>query len=252
MILTHCSVECLMLRFSKQHLCQSVWLGQPTRPHEEHWDCSHVFIFHSLPWTFYTTEPLCPYVFFFSGFYLSAWTEEPFHSPLFYLSLPSTCPPAPFLLLARSLSLSLVIAVYGSVKEWVPGTGLSLLLANASRLVSLCKYLHRGIMDGPTHFEVELHSASSHIRAKNDTKCDLERRWSDVTQHDITWHGRNFFWRSAGSDLLFLSVFSEQAPSSDLALKHVDTMVSFFFFLSFFFTLCSLFILRSSHLFCLG
>lgn len=57
----------------------------------------------------------------------------------------------------------------------VPGTGLSFFWpAGASGLVSLCKYLHGGIIDGPTHFEVERRSTSGHIRAKNDTECDLE------------------------------------------------------------------------------
>lgn len=84
--------------------------------------------------------------------------------------LPPSPPP-----LAGFLSPTPVIAVYGSASEDSPRDGtLFFWPACASGLVSLCKYLHGGIIDGPTHFEVERRSTSGHIRAKNDTECDLE------------------------------------------------------------------------------
>lgn len=86
--------------------------------------------------------------------------------------------------MAGFLPLTPVIAVYGSASEDGPRDVDSLFLAGASGLVSLCKYLHRGIIDDPTHFEVERRSTSGHIRAKNDTECDLE--WGEEKKRGDT------------------------------------------------------------------
>ncbi len=97
-------------------------------------------------------------------------------------------------------------------------------------------------------------SASGHIRAKNGAECDLdiaweEMTWQDKTKHNRTWWGVLEVWSFAGIDLVvFSSVFSPQASSSDLPLKHVDTMVSFNMHVhNMFFNT----IFRSSLLFCL-
>lgn len=110
----------------------------------------------------FTPKPARPSVMgFFSGFCLRACPDSALNhyslSPHFSPSSPSFSPsPSPFFSPCVPVSaawiplpLSLSVAVYGAGKS-VPWMD-SLLLANGSRPVSLCKYLHRGIIDGPTH-----------------------------------------------------------------------------------------------------
>lgn len=130
--------------------------------------------------------------------------------------------------------LSLVIAVYGSGKE-SSADGLCFWLLQ-SDLSILCKYLYRGIIDGHTHSRwgcTLLQATLGQGMVLSGAWTRNERRWCNVIQHD-----RRQWWLSELLQVLILpplfsSVFSKQAPSSDLPLKHADTMVSVLYFRDF-------------------
>lgn len=129
--------------------------------------------------------------------------------------------------------------------------GWTLLLASASRLVSLCKYLQRGIIDCPTHLRWSPTVLQAHIRARNGAEHCLDIAGEGMMQCNTTWHNTVVgSWGVAGTDLassvsLCLSwTGTKQWPPCQTCRHHGE----FFFPLQ----LYTLFILRSICVLCLG
>lgn len=102
--------------------------------------------------------------------------------------------------LLASSSRCLVIAVYGSGKE-SSTDGLCFWLLQRD-LSILCKYLHGGIIDGPTHSRwgcTLLQATLGQGMVLSGAWTWNERRWCNVIQHDIPQSWVLEF--SAGTDL---------------------------------------------------
>lgn len=90
-----------------------------------------------------------------------------------------------------------------------------------------------GIIDGPTHSRwgrTLLQATLGQGMVLSGAWTWNERRWCNVIQADIPQRWRSELLQVLILPPLFSSVFSKQAPSSDLPLKHVDTMVSVLYF----------------------
>lgn len=82
--------------------------------------------------------------------------------------------------------------------------------------LSLSKYLHSVVRDGPAARPV---SDGGHIRAKNGARERPMPPRRRVTSRQLVGMGKG-----NGDLIRFFS--SQQAPTTDLPLKHVETMVS--------------------------
>lgn len=174
-------------------MCGSLRRAKPTQVHDI-MDCSDVFFFFSLPW-------ISPFSSIILTLYpqtsLSIYLMILLINFLWFLSLSLSLLSFSLTLLSlfSSVSLPFCLSVHSCIWHWKRELD-SLVLANGSRLVSLCKYLHRGIIDGPTHSRWSptlLQATLGQRMALSVALTQHVRRWCDMTKHRIK-HGAELFW----------------------------------------------------------
>ena len=129
--------------------------------------------------------PPSPPVHLSSGFCLSACPDCPRLFSLLSSFSSLLCPPFSLLPLCLRWLDPLSLSLYMALKKRVPRMD-SPVLANGSRLVSLCKYLHRGIIDGPTHSRWSPALLQATLGQRMTPECSSNRGRCDMTQHNIT------------------------------------------------------------------